>query len=440
MLGLAMPRSRRLSSGRFWLACLVLLAAGSASAPAQTGWYVQPTPATKNLYDIDFLTSRLAWISGEEGTIIQTTDGGASWNAQNSGTSYGLRGISFGSPLVGIAVGTGGTIIRTTNGGVSWMTVQDGYVDTFFKVEMLNDHFGCAVGYTGFHAAWVATTTDGGANWNFTDFLVNGTGCSAHDVHFFDSLHGLISIWVEGGPGAIYKTSDGGNNWTQVLLTQFGLYTFSWPTSTVGYVSGYEGHMLRTTDGGSTWTELNTGTGYLTRNYGVSFSDPRTGWIVTDGGRIRHTTDAGLTWADQWSGTTEPLNAIHMVDGMDGFIGADTGLLLRTTTGGASGAGVQDLGSATGEGLRLLPSQPNPFSASTRVRFSLPASGPVRLEIYDVAGRLVRAAGVQGVLGPQSWTWDGRDDAGRQVAAGAYQCRVRDAYGNTARQMLLRTR
>jgi len=34
-------------------------------------------------------------------------------------------------------------------------------------------------------------------------------------------------------------------------------------------------------------------------------------------------------------------------------------------------------------------SQPNPFTRSTTIRFRLPAAGPVRLGVYDLAGRLV---------------------------------------------------
>ena len=37
----------------------------------------------------------------------------------------------------------------------------------------------------------------------------------------------------------------------------------------------------------------------------------------------------------------------------------------------------------------LVWSQPNPFTRATTIRFRLPAAGPVRLDVYDLAGRLV---------------------------------------------------
>src|SRR4029078_6028773 len=41
-----------------------------------------------------------------------------------------------------------------------------------------------------------------------------------------------------------------------------------------------------------------------------------------------------------------------------------------------------------GPGLRLVPNQPNPFSAQTTVFYELPAATEVRLAAFDIAGRL----------------------------------------------------
>ncbi len=69
----------------------------------------------------------------------------------------------------------------------------------------------------------------------------------------------------------------------------------------------------------------------------------------------------------------------------------------------------------------LLSNYPNPFNASTTISFSLPVTGDVRLEIYDIAGRLVKTlADGEMNSGEHIIAWDGTDKAGDSVASGIY--------------------
>jgi hypothetical protein len=74
---------------------------------------------------------------------------------------------------------------------------------------------------------------------------------------------------------------------------------------------------------------------------------------------------------------------------------------------------------------RLLPNVPNPFNPSTRVRFELKETGPVRVAIFDLAGRRICDL-VDADLGPglHERVWDGRDETGRTVPSGAYYARL----------------
>ena len=75
---------------------------------------------------------------------------------------------------------------------------------------------------------------------------------------------------------------------------------------------------------------------------------------------------------------------------------------------------------------RLLGAAPNPFNPRTTVRFSLPASGRVLLDLHDAAGRLVAVlADAAFEAGEHGVTWDGRDRQGRAVASGSYFARLR---------------
>lgn len=73
----------------------------------------------------------------------------------------------------------------------------------------------------------------------------------------------------------------------------------------------------------------------------------------------------------------------------------------------------------------LYASWPNPSRGGTTINFSLPREGQARLAVYNVAGQLVRTL-AEGVLpaGPQSRSWDGRNQAGRSVPGGVYFYRL----------------
>jgi hypothetical protein len=89
-------------------------------------------------------------------------------------------------------------------------------------------------------------------------------------------------------------------------------------------------------------------------------------------------------------------------------------------------------------GASLEQNFPNPFSPSTRIRFSLGQPGPVRLSVYDVAGRLVtRLLDEQRQAGEHTADWDGRNAFGEPVAAGVYFCRLEHAGASESRAMVL---
>jgi photosystem II stability/assembly factor-like uncharacterized protein len=68
---------------------------------------------------------------------------------------------------------------------------------------------------------------------------------------------------------------------------------------------------------------------------------------------------------------------------------------------------------------------PNPFNPKTTIAFSLDRSGPVKLQVFDVKGRLVRTlVDETRAAGPHRIDWDGKDGGGRPAAAGIYMYRL----------------
>ena len=73
----------------------------------------------------------------------------------------------------------------------------------------------------------------------------------------------------------------------------------------------------------------------------------------------------------------------------------------------------------------LAQNWPNPFNASTMIRFDLRQGGEVELTIYNVSGQRIRIL-MDGVREAGSYvvSWDGTDEFGRAVASGVYLVRM----------------
>jgi len=74
----------------------------------------------------------------------------------------------------------------------------------------------------------------------------------------------------------------------------------------------------------------------------------------------------------------------------------------------------------------IMTAFPNPTRSSAEISFQVPASGgPIRLQIYDVAGRRVAVLVDRDLAaGPHRARWDGRHADGRQAAKGLYFYRI----------------
>jgi len=89
----------------------------------------------------------------------------------------------------------------------------------------------------------------------------------------------------------------------------------------------------------------------------------------------------------------------------------------------------------------LMQNVPNPFNPQTTIAFDLPHKGNVSLRVFDVAGRIVKNL-IDGEIYSavrHEVVWNGRDDAGRQVASGTYFYRLEaGSYSETKRMVLIK--
>jgi len=299
-------------------------AAGSAPA-AGYGWTTRQAVSGAPLLSMAASDPLHAWAVGPEPSIVATSDGGASWLAQDPGTTRSLYGVAFADADDGWAVGDDETVVATTDGGADWAPQTTPALDTPLIGVAARGRDCWAVGVGGA----ILATIDGGATW------APQTAPSTTDlfsVVFADADHG----WAVGDHGTIIATTDGGAHWSaQHSPTSHYLNGVACDGARRAWAVGEHGVVVATTDGGAHWTVRHTASlhGDL---YTAAFADARHGWAVGDDGLVLATADGGLTWRAQHSPTSQALAAVAFPDALHGFVAGTEGAVLTTAHGGWS--------------------------------------------------------------------------------------------------------
>jgi flagellar hook assembly protein FlgD len=82
--------------------------------------------------------------------------------------------------------------------------------------------------------------------------------------------------------------------------------------------------------------------------------------------------------------------------------------------------------------------RPNPFNPTTTIAFSLRAPGHVRVEVFDLRGRLVRVLrDSETAAGRIELDWHGDDTRGSKVGSGVYLVRIVSPDGAWTKRLAL---
>jgi photosystem II stability/assembly factor-like uncharacterized protein len=400
---------------------------------------------------MSFTDANTGTVVGDSGTILRTTNGGATWVAQSSRTTISLLGVSFTDASVGTVVGgdtdslwqTCSVILRTTNGGAMWAPQSSGTTLPLRGAFFTDAKNGTVVGGDrgGDHGI-VLHTTNGGATW-MKQFETNGA--CMNSVSFTDGNTGTTvgGGYADGGWNIILRTTDGGANWvsqnapiTDELKSVF--FSDSNTGTAVGgwYYVGERGarpycSIIHTTDGGATWTTQVAHQGIPFN--GVFFTDVNSGTVVS-GSDILHTTDGGNEWMAQSSGAGNALHAVLFTDANTGTVVGDSGTILRTTNGGVTSIerGYQYV---VPKHYQLSQNYPNPFNPSTTISYQLRTQSRVTLKVFDVLGReIAPLANELNPPGRYTVRWDASG-----VPSGVYFYRLQaGSFVNTKKLILLK--
>ena len=185
-------------------------------------------PYDQSYNDVFVVDDGVAYIVGQGGVIIKTTDGFDTTVTLTSGVTDDLNAINCKDPSGCVAVGDDRLVLRTTNGGGTWAeqrideeeSESINFSDIFYSDNDVFFIVSDTITEEPF-APLMYKTTNGGETWEDA-FTGNGLSRnSTNTLYFLDGSNGYAA-----GRGDIFSTADGGVNWQAIHRSSFAALDF----------------------------------------------------------------------------------------------------------------------------------------------------------------------------------------------------------------------
>jgi photosystem II stability/assembly factor-like uncharacterized protein len=223
---------------------------------------------------------------------------GFAWHDTSTGSAARLRGLSAVSATTAWASGSLGTVLRTTDRGATWEEVgPPGTQDLQFRdIEAFDADHAVILSIGPGTDSRIYVTADGGQTWALT--FVNQEPTAFYDcMTFFDSRRGLaLSDPPDGVHFRLMATDDGGLSWhltgTQMPDALPGEFAFAASGQCITTDHGHrawfasggaaEARVFRSDDGGASWTVASTplASGPTSGIFALAFRGQQHGLVV----------------------------------------------------------------------------------------------------------------------------------------------------------------
>ncbi|RLI60873.1 MAG: hypothetical protein DRO67_08590 [Candidatus Asgardarchaeum californiense] len=299
----------------------------------------------------------LSWnlLNAQTGWIAQT-------NPLGLGEDAMIGKVQFVNQTEGWIAANGGRFLHTLDGGSNWVVVDPFPDDTVWNFSdpatdmcWINQSYGWRLNILGSsfsdsRGALLYKTTDGGTNWT-KKYVSTKDSVVAAQVEFVDQNYGWIVLYdLTLGERSILRSTDGGNNWNNANIDSPDGAWLDFVDQNNGWLITTSPHppyeIQRTTDGGINWTTQYTFNGTSLDSSGfdyIFFPDVNNGWVVGDNGKVMKTTNGGANWdivTNSGVNTNEEGKTVFFLDANIGWIPSKTDLgepyVQHTTDGGAS--------------------------------------------------------------------------------------------------------
>lgn len=351
------------------------------------------TNADCNFYDICFTTPSEGWVVGSGNTLFHTLDKGNVWQAVSISLPgvYSFPSVSFSDPdngwIAGNNAGSGPVVLHSENRGKDWIIKNLQSDSKINDIWFVSNKTGLVAGTKGL----MLRTDDGGNTWKNVN-PDTASLKSLNRIFFINETTG----WVTGDSGLILKTNNGGISW-EVQNT-----TATWPLFDTQFLNENEGWcfgdrtntnffpLFHTTDGGENWVQTNNFLNIVGVNT-FFFSDTQYGWAAGEYSTLLSTTDRGETWTSHPKFQSNKVQKMLFTDNGTGWAVGDGGMILRYHDSLLANNIIPDRkNNGRNCGYR------NAFFTNERsgrfLNFCLDFSGPVKIQLYDLSGKLCYTA------------------------------------------------
>jgi photosystem II stability/assembly factor-like uncharacterized protein len=371
-------------------------------------WVYQSLPSYHDVQDIKFFDTNTGIITlySYDPGMLRTTNGGNNWTMVNNNIYYGdMQKIdSMTMYLLGKHSGIC-RIQRTFDRGLTWDSISISDLNTYTGLSFINRDTGWISGanYLSYNCIW--KTTNGGVT------LIQQTDTTGVGKIFFlkYKINGEYYGWhySSSGDNKFWKTTNSGNKWFQVTRppAQYLGY-FEFIDENIGWftwsVSGLGGGIYKTTNGGLNWSNQFVPSGNGIHNPFSKFNIINYDTLYGGGGYITYpnnrnyeiiwkTTNGGLNWGYQEPDTSLNLggaDAVYFLNSLTGWVyGGGNGA--HTTIGGGPIIFTEIINHSSNipKICELKQNYPNPFNAVSSIKYQVSKSSNVKLIVYDLLGK-----------------------------------------------------
>lgn len=338
--------------------------------------------------DVYAITPEIVIVTGDNGTILKTNNGGVTWQQISSGTNQNLGKIQFPTPTIGYVVSTGAQLLKTTDGGDSWLPIAVDNISSIYSLSCVNENLIFLSCQDANSNSVLLKSTNGGVSWE--KLTGNDSQTKFYDIQFFSADTGYTAgnYTPDSYTNKILKTQDGGKNWVEI---ENSLSPFNFVNQNQGFY--YQNGFLKTSDGGNNFVKLGEGS-----IHGISkiFSiDENTAWGVLEEqtlcgcgkrGLVRMTYDSENGYKEYIQNLDAYISSIYFSSEKLGYaVGKENGKasIWKNTAADLT------LNTKENELKKSINVFPNPTSDKIHISMNNQLSDEMTIAISDMTGKLI---------------------------------------------------